>query len=375
MSKIAAVIVHPIVASLKRSQRTAYEPRKDVTLILVEVRTDDGISGYGQISSTPIKDICAWIEKFSEAVIGMDALAIVTVWEKLFGLTSPRIDGGGLPRDKRPQVMAAIAGIDMALWDVLGKAAKLPVFRLLGAENKPIFTYATGGYYIEGEKLTACADELAGFVANGFRAVKLKTGAGSLKDEVTRIRATRDAIGGDVKLMLDMNGAFDLSACIEFAHAVAPFDITWLEEPLHWYLQPVDFTILARASPVPLAHGEREISRFTARDFITSGAIRYMQFDATRYAGFTEALRVAHIADHHGVMISPHHAPELHCHLVAAFPRGGYAVESHGSHDRDPIWQGIYKDRAQIRDSYVYMNEKPGFGFEIDWEFAEKYKA
>lgn len=375
MSKIAAVIVHPIVASLKRSQRTAYEPRKDVTLILVEVRTDDGISGYGQISSTPIKDICAWIEKFSEAVIGMDALAIVTVWEKLFGLTSPRIDGGGLPRDKRPQVMAAIAGIDMALWDVLGKAAKLPVFRLLGAENKPIFTYATGGYYIEGEKLTACADELAGFVANGFRAVKLKTGAGSLKDEVTRIRATRDAIGGDVKLMLDMNGAFDLSACIEFAHAVAPFDITWLEEPLHWYLQPVDFTILARASPVPLAHGEREISRFTARDFITSGAIRYMQFDATRYAGFTEALRVAHIADHHGVMISPHHAPELHCHLVAAFPRGGYAVESHGSHDRDPIWQGIYKDRAQIRDSYVYMNEKPGFGFEIDWEFTEKYKA
>ena len=375
MNKIAAVIVHPIVASLKRSQRTAYEPRKDVTLILVEVRTDDGISGYGQISSTPIKDICAWIEKFSDSVIGMDALAIVTVWEKLFGLTSPRIDGGGLPRDKRPQIMAAIAGIDMALWDVLGKAAKLPVFRLLGAENKPIFTYATGGYYIEGEKLTACADELACFVANGFRAVKLKTGAGSLKDEVARIRATRDAIGGDVKLMLDMNGAFDLSACIEFAHAVAPFDITWLEEPLHWYLQPVDFTILARASPVPLAHGEREISRFTARDFITSGAIRYMQFDATRYAGFTEALRVAHIADHHGVMISPHHAPELHCHLVAAFPRGGYAVESHGSHDRDPIWQGIYKDRAQIRDSYVYMNEKPGFGFEIDWEFAEKYKA
>jgi L-alanine-DL-glutamate epimerase-like enolase superfamily enzyme len=375
LSKIAAVIVHPLVASLKRSQRTAYEPRKDVTLILVEVRTDDGITGYGQVSSTPVKDICAWIEKFAEAIIGMDALATVAVWEKLFGLTSPRIDGGGLPRDKRPQIMAAIAGIDMALWDVLGKAAKLPVFRLLGAENKPIFTYATGGYYIEGEKLTACADELAGFVANGFRAVKLKTGAGALKDEVARISATRDAIGSDVKLMLDMNGAFDLPACIEFAHAVAPFDITWLEEPLHWYLQPVDFGILARASPVPLAHGEREISRFTARDFIAGGAIRYMQFDATRYAGFTEALRVAHIADHHGVMISPHHAPELHCHLVAAFPRGGYAVESHGSHDRDPIWQGIYKDRAQIRDSHVYMNEKPGFGFEIDWEFAEKHKA
>ena len=110
-----------------------------------------------------------------------------------------------------------------------GKAAGLPIFRLLGAENKPVFTYATGGYYVEGEKLTACADELAGFVANGFKAVKLKTGAGALENEVARIRATREAIGHDVKLMLDMNGAYDLHDCIAFARVVEPYDITWLE--------------------------------------------------------------------------------------------------------------------------------------------------
>jgi L-alanine-DL-glutamate epimerase-like enolase superfamily enzyme len=176
--------------------------------------------------------------------------------------------------------------------------------------------------------------------------------------------------------MLDMNAAYDLPACIEFARAVEPFDITWLEEPLHWYLQPADFERLARATPIPLAHGEREITRFTARDFIATGSLRYVQFDATRYAGLTEALRVAHLADQHGVMISPHHAPELHCHLVAAFPRLGYAVEAHGApEDRDPIWTGLYRDRAQIRDSHVHMNEKPGFGFEIDWEFVKKHRA
>jgi L-alanine-DL-glutamate epimerase-like enolase superfamily enzyme len=375
LSKIASVKAHPLTAPLKHKHHTAHEARSDVELILVEVRTDDGITGYGQVSSTPMKAICEWITRLAETAIGMDALAHTAVWEKLFALTSPRPGEGGLPRGARPQIMAAIGGIDMALWDIQGKAASMPVFRLLGAEQKPVFTYATGGYYVEGAKPTACADELAGYVANGFKAVKLKTGAGSVAEETVRVRATRAAIGDNVMLMLDMNAAYDLPACIEFAHAVEPYNITWLEEPLHWYLQPADFVLLARATSIPLAHGEREITRFTTRDFIASGSLRYVQFDATRYAGFTEALRVAHLADQHGVMISPHHAPELHCHLVAAFPRMGFAVESHGSHERDPLWMGMYKDRAQIKASYVHMTDKPGFGYELDWNFIEKHRA
>ena len=110
----------------------------------------------------------------------------VAVWEKLFALTSPRPGGMGgrdglpppLPRGARPQIMAAIAGIDIALWDIRGKSAGLPVYRLLGAEKRPIFTYATGGYYRLGAPDGVYADELAGFVAAGFRAVKLKTGGG-----------------------------------------------------------------------------------------------------------------------------------------------------------------------------------------------------
>ncbi len=375
MSRITAVKAHPITAPLKHKQWTAHEASTDVSLVLVEVRTDDGIAGYGQISSKPLQEVCAWVARFAEVVHGMDALASTAVWEKLFALTSPRPGAGALPRDARPQIMAAIGGIDMALWDIRGKAAGVPVFRLLGAEHKPVFTYATGGYYVEGAKPTACADELAGFVANGFKAVKLKTGAGTVSDEVKRVRATRAAIGEDILLMLDMNAAYDLPACIEFAHAVEPHDVFWLEEPLHWYLQPADFVRLAHATSIPLAHGEREITRFTTRDFIASGAIRYVQFDATRYAGFTEALRVAYLAEQHGVMITPHHAPELHCHLVAAFPRLGFAVESHGSPDRDPLWMGMYQDRAQVKDSYVHMNDKPGFGIEIDWKFVEQHRA
>jgi L-alanine-DL-glutamate epimerase-like enolase superfamily enzyme len=375
MSTIAAINTYPISAPLKHKQRTAHESRDDVTLLLVEVITGDGIKGYGQVSSTPMKDIAAWVGKLAPHVIGMNARAHIDVWEKLFALTSPQPGIGGLPRNARAQIMGAIGGIDMALWDIKGKAAGMPVYQLLGAENKPVFTYGTGGYYIEGAKLTACADELAGFVERGYKAVKLKTGADTMANEVKRIAATRAAIGPDISLMLDMNAAYDLPACIEFARAVAPYNIFWLEEPLHWYLQPADFALLAKATPIPLAHGERELTRFTTRDFMSNGSIRYVMFDGTRYGGFTESLRVAHMADHAGVMITPHHAPELHCHLVAAFPRTGFAVESHGSPDRDPIWHGLFSERAQVRDSYVYMNDKPGFGIEIDWGFAKQYAA
>jgi L-alanine-DL-glutamate epimerase-like enolase superfamily enzyme len=382
MSKIAEVKTHPISIPLAHALWTAHEALKDSSVILVEVRTDDGIVGYGTIHGSPQKAICEWVARFAELIRGMEATASTAVWEKLFALTSPRPGGMGgrdglpppLPRSARPQVMAAIGGIDIALWDIRGKSAGVPVYRLLGAEKRPIFTYATGGYYRLGEPDRVYADELAGFVKAGFRAVKLKTGGGTVTEETRRVRAVREAIGRDTALMLDMNAPYDVDDCIAFARAVEPYQIFWLEEPLHWYLQPADFVRLAGATRIPLAHGERELTRFTVRDFIASGAIRYVQFDATRAAGFTEALRIAQLAEQHGVMIAPHTAPELHAHLVAAFPRCGYGVESHGDAARDPVSHGLYRERAAMRDSHVHLSDRPGFGIEIDWEFVKGHR-
>jgi D-galactarolactone cycloisomerase len=383
MTKIAEIRTHPLSVTLDHTLWTAHEELRTSSLILTEVRTDDGLVGYGQIHGSPMPRICEWVARLGEVARGMDALANVAVWEKLFALTSPRPGGMGgrdglpppLPRGERPHIMAALAGIDIALWDIKGKAAGQPVYRLLGAEKRPIFSYATGGYYRLGEPDSVYAEELAGFVAAGFRAVKLKTGGGTVAQEAARVRAVREAIGKDVSLMLDMNAPYDIDECIAFARAVEPFDIFWLEEPLHWYLQPADFVRLAQATPIPLAHGERELTRFTVRDFIASGAIRYVQFDSTRYAGFTEALRVAALAEQHGVMIAPHTVPELHAHLVAAFPRCGFGVESHGDATRDPIGFALYTERAVVKDSCVHLSDKPGFGIEIDWKTVKKYAA
>jgi D-galactarolactone cycloisomerase len=137
--------------------------------------------------------------------------------------------------------MAAIAGIDIALWDIKGKAAGLPVYKLLGGENRPIFTYATGGYYRPTATSADYGRELAEFLELGYHAVKLKTGAGSVAAEAKRIDEVRQAIGKEPLLMLDMNAAYDLPDCIDFARAVEPHGIFWLEEPLHWYLQPAHF--------------------------------------------------------------------------------------------------------------------------------------
>jgi L-alanine-DL-glutamate epimerase-like enolase superfamily enzyme len=381
--KITELIAHPLSFSYAQPRWTAHEVMDKAQMVLVEVRTDAGIVGIGEISGGPQGVICDLVTKFSDVVRGMDPLGHTGIWEKLFSLTSPRPGGIGgwdgmpapLPRGQRPQIMAAIGGIDIALWDIKGKAAGLPVFRLLGGTRTEVFTYSTGGYYLEDAPLGDEAEEFAGFVAKGYRAVKMKTGALSLKDEVTRVRSVREAIGPDVLFMLDMNAPYDVDGCIAFARAVAPYDIFWLEEPLHWYLQPADYQRLAAASPIPLAHGEREWHRYTIRDFLDSGAIRYVQFDSTRHAGFTESLRIAHYAEQKGVTIAPHSAAHLHAHLVSAFGDAAFGAESHGDPARHPLHHAIFHGGAEARNGMVHLSEAPGFGLEVDWRAVAKFRV
>lgn len=381
--KITEILAHPMSVPYAQPVWTAHECMDRAQMILVEVRTDSGLTGFGDIAGGPQTVIVDLIRAFADVIRGMDPLGHAEIWQKLFSLTSPRPGGLGgwdgmpapLPRQHRPQIMAAIGGIDIAFWDIKGKAANMPVFRLLGGTRTEVFTYATGGFYVEGAPLDAGARELAGFVAQGFRAVKLKTGALALQDEVTRIRAVREAIGPDILFMLDLNAPFDVDACIAFAHAVAPYDITWLEEPLFWHLQPADYVRLAAASPIPLAHGEREWHRFTIRDFIDSGALRFVQFDSTRHAGFTESLRIAHYAEQKGVAIAPHSAAHFHAHLVSAFGDAAFAAETIGNPARHPIHDAIFQGGAEPVNGMVRLTEEPGFGIGIDWKAVERFRV
>ena len=382
MTKIASVATYPVSVPRKEPVWTAHERSTAWNAILTQVTTDDGLTGTGIVHAGPAPRVCEFVAKFGEFIHGMDALANVAVWERLFALTSPRpgaIDGrpdipAPISRPDRTVVMAAIAGIDIALWDLKGKAAGVPVYRLLGGENRPLHTYATGGYY-RGVGDEEYGEELARFLELGYRAVKLKCGAGSAVDEAKRVATVRRVIGDAPDLMLDMNAPYDLPECIDFARRVEASNVFWLEEPLHWYLQPADFAVLAAATPIPLAHGERELTRFQVRDFVTIGGVRYVQFDSTRAAGFTEALRVAQLAEQHGAIVAPHTAPEIHGHLVLAMPRCTFGVESHGGPETDPLHFGLFRDHPHLEDGRLVISDKPGFGLEIDWDFVAKHAA
>jgi D-galactarolactone cycloisomerase len=379
--KITAVRAHPLSAPLEEALWTAQEALKDSSLILVEVETDEGLTGYGEIKGAPLKAIVDWTLRLGEVIKGADPLAHEIIWNRLFNLTVPRpramFGGEGVfppvARSARPQVMAAIGGIDIALWDLKGKAAGMPVYSLLGGERRPIFTYSTGGYYPRDAKIRTAVEEMASFIEKGYLAVKLKTGGFSVEEEIERVAAVREAIGPTPLLMIDNNAAYGLNDCVRFSRGIERYDITWLEEPLHWYLQPRDYVQLAEETRIPLSHGEREIHRFTVRDFIECGAIKYLQFDSTRAAGFTEALRVAQFAEQYGVFVVPHHSPEIHGHLVAAMPEVGYCVESHGSDTRDPLRHNLYVGGMSMRDGYLHLGDKPGFGLEIDWKAVDRF--
>src|SRR4051812_44113094 len=191
MTRIASISTHPISVPRPLPVWTAHEEIRAWSVILTEIRTDDGLVGYGLIHGAPMPRICEWVARFAEIARGMDALAHEAVWARLFALTSPRpgvIDGWAIdgrdgamrpvPRGERTQVMAAIAGIDIALWDLKGRAAGLPVYRLLGGENRPIFTYATGGFYWPKVAHAVFGPEVGRFFRLGDRAVKIKTRAG-----------------------------------------------------------------------------------------------------------------------------------------------------------------------------------------------------
>ena len=381
--KIKTVDVHHITVPLPVETWTAHESFSDVSCLLVEIVTDNGLQGVGQVTGPNLKLVNDYVQQFGDIIKGMDARSSTVIWDKLFSLTSPRPYGAEakdslpppLSRADRLQITAAIGGIDNALWDIKGKAADMPVFRLLGGEKSKVPVYATGGYLKKGASITACASELRNFIDQGYRAVKLKVGHHTMEEEVKRVSATRDAIG-DAMLMLDMNACYDLNECIRFAKAVEPFDLTWLEEPLHWYLQPADFAKLAEATSIPLAHGERLYDRFTARDFIVNGGIKFIQMDSTRHSGITEHLRIAHMAEQNGIFIAPHLAPEMHGHLISAFSQAGFIAESHGDPNRNPLWHGgLFNKKAEIKNGYLHLNENSGFGYEINWDFVEKYRV
>lgn len=346
-----------------------YQPK--ASRLIVTIHTDGGVTGQGEGSGGGAD---LFHKGFADLIIGEDPHMVGRIWEKMFAATY-----GREPSTKgwaQTSIIAAMAPVDQALYDIMAKAAGLPVYKFLGGYRNTVPAYVTGGYYREGKGIPELVEEVRGYVHQGFNAIKLKvggiSGGFSVEDDYNRVKAVREAIGPKVKLMLDVNQGWDVPTAIRASNKMYDLDITWLEEPLHWYDDVEPLKQLKLNTRIPLASGEHELTRWGARRLMETGAIDYMQFDCNAHGGVTEWRKVAGMASMSYIQMAPHHEPVLHGHLLASVPNG-YILESFANPDRDPFFFEIYDRRPRIEKSTLYLDDTPGFGVEFNRKALDQY--
>ena len=254
---------------------------------VVEISTDEGITGWGECYG-PSAVAKTFIEtQYKARVVGRDPFDVEAIWEDLYN----RIKDYGTTG----MAISAISGIDIALWDIMGRAVGKPVHKLIGgAYRSEVIPYATGLYFIDMDRLVEEAvEEALEFKNDGFRAIKMKIGLGDLKLDAKRVGAVRKAIGPDVKLAVDANHCFSVPNAIKLGRMLEEHDILWFEEPI----SPEDhdgYIEVTRALDMAVAGGENDFTRWGFRDVIAKKAMDIVQPDLCAAGGFSRVPQDRH---------------------------------------------------------------------------------
>ena len=340
--------------------------------ILVRLTTDEGLVGIGLATSyTPIDFIIkAWKSGLAEQIIGQDALAPERLYQRLFALTTSRAaNERGWSRDALIRISAAV---DIACWDVVGKAAGLPLFRLFGGYRDEVPAYVTCGYYRDGKDNIELRDEMQMLLAQGHTGFKAKAGGLPLAEDIERMAVMREVIGPDRDFMIDPNRAWDLPTAIEAARLLEPLRPRWLEEPVRWEDDRRGLKLLAQKTRIPLSAGESEATSYGCRALLEEQAIQILQFDCTMMGGFTEGRKLTALCELNHVQVAPHHDCFIHAHIVASSP-AGCIVESFTDPERVPLQAELFEDPPTIRNGVLKLKEQPGLGLTGSEAALKKY--
>ncbi|MEE2752725.1 MAG: mandelate racemase/muconate lactonizing enzyme family protein [Candidatus Latescibacterota bacterium] len=330
---------------------------------LVFVDTDEGTSGIG-LGSSKGGVVGATIESMKKHLVGEDPINVERLWHKMW---VPKLTG------RRGLTTRGISAIDIALWDLRSKIAGMPLFKMLGGYRDRVPTYIAGGYYEDGKGLKELQQEVSDHVDWGAKAVKMKVGAVSIREDVERVKAVREAIGPDVKMMVDANCAYRWYEAVQMATRIEEFDPFWFEEPV----AADDYEghrRIAEKTTIPLATGENEYTRYGFRDLIATGSVPILNADAKILGGVTEFMKVAALAQAHDLDIAPHGAQEIHIHLVSAIANG-LILEFYPKR-MDPMWGKVYNETLTLNDDgTVSPPEVPGIGIEPRYETLEPFRV
>jgi L-alanine-DL-glutamate epimerase-like enolase superfamily enzyme len=355
----------------------------DTTIVRIEVA--DGLVGWGEAkagvgSSGSCRAVVAAVrDDLGPAIVGQDARRLTAAWDTMYNGSRAGFafeHGRGFPvLGRRGLAVAAMSGIDMALWDLLGKSLDVPVVDLWGGPRTDALpAYASGGW----ADAARIGEQLLGYVAQGFGSVKMRVGVmdGNVETSVERVHAARTAIGPDVGLMVDAHGTYSAPEAMRFAADVSDLGLRWFEEPVN-----ADDHAGARrvraSTHIPIAAGESEFTRFDFRDLIERETVDVLQPDLAICGGPSEGRRIAALAEAHQLELAPHcwgSALSFNAGVSLAFASSAARTIEY-SLGGNPLLREMPERAPQVVDGLVSAPTEPGFGITPRSDFLEEYEV
>lgn len=335
--------------------------------LIVRITTEDGLIGEGfTLGYDGSKAMVSLVEMIFRPILeGADAFASEHLWSEMYRQS---IQAG-----RRGAALRAISAIDIALWDLRGKAAGMPVMHLLGVHSTSLRCYATGGYYREGQTVDELVREMAGYIEQGFPAVKLKVGKLSAREDAVRLRAIRKELGDSVEILLDANGGWpDSNTAVAALRQLEEYRPYWIEEPV----RADNLSAMARiadALDLPVATGELESTRWAFAELLERKAADILQPDATVVGGVGEWLKVAHMAAGFDVPIAPHYNWDIHTQLVASIPNGLF-IEYFVRGSDVKVFDEVLENPIYPVNGIIAPRTEPGFGIRLRTDKLEQYR-
>ncbi|HEY8476096.1 MAG TPA: mandelate racemase/muconate lactonizing enzyme family protein [Chloroflexota bacterium] len=339
--------------------------------VVVWIDTDAGVTGVGYTYAGTVGGRATEalvVDALRPLLLGEDPTHVERHWAAMYQET--------LLAGRRGAAIRAISAVDIALWDLLGKLAGLPLYRVLGARADEVPAYASGGYYRDGDPVENVRQEMAFYKRLGFTDFKMKVGGAPFEVDVARVRAARETIGPSGRLALDANNAWKRpDEALRFARAVEGYDIWWLEEPL----SPEDVVghaELARTLDMAVATGEIHATRWDFRELIERGAADILQPDAGVLGGVSEWMKVAHAAATFNLPVAPHWHANIHVHLVAAVANGltvEYFVPEEDIYNFERLVTA--ETRLRPREGRLPLSDRPGLGIELDEAAVARFQV
>lgn len=335
------------------------KPLTEIAFLFAEIRTRDGHEGVGFSYSKRAggPGLYAHGKELAPNLIGEDPNDIARLWDKLCW--------AGASMGRTGMAAQTIAAFDLALWDLKARRAGLPLAKLLGAQRDSVACYNTSGGYLS-SPLDVVLKNVEASLERGIGGIKIKVGQPDMKTDLARVAAVHKLIDGRVHMMVDANQQWDRVAAMRFGRAVEELNLTWIEEPVDAY-DAEGHAMLAAALDTPIATGEMLTSVAEHWELIRQRSVDFIQPDAPRVGGITQALKIMALADHARLRMAPHFAMEIHLHLSAVYPHDTWVEHFE--------WlEPMFNERLKIQGGRMHLPDRPGLGFSLS-EQARRWTA